>query len=1422
SLKLAFSLPGSTHKLLGTSDVTTNTWHHVVATYDGANIRVYIDGTLEGILPKTDAIKGTSQEQDFWIGHGDQPQDKAWSAEWEGQLDEIRVSDIGRSGDWIETEYANQGDPNSFYSVSSEESYGSDDWAFKVFRFRRNITFDSTQVSADLTNFPVLIEIFESDLHSLENVQADGDDIIFVDSSNTKLNHEIEYFDQEYNSTHAHLITWVNVPNLSSSSDTVITMYYGNPALPSQENSVDIWNNNYTGVWHLDEVSGGHYDSAADLENGLIHGTVNQDTNGTFDGGDELLGISTESWIEIENSPQMISNSAFTVEAWIYLQTLPSTYVGLVQHSREADINWYGLWIDDNNRINCGWDWRVGGNIPGSSLSTGQWYYAVATYDGTNRRLYLDGSLDAGPSSGSYATDSENWHIGTDGNGNYFDGTIDEVRISSAARSADWINTTYNNLNNPSGFYSIDEEEIYSNWWADKSFNSRRDIVIDQSLDENPLILRPNGVGTTNLISTEYPISGVHWELVSDENDTTYVEQDDTNVRRDTYQVEDINGIIGTINSVTVKVRVISSSTTDVAAEVEMITHGSLYTNSAAWHNNSQWWIYSRTWTNNPYTSQPWTVAEINNMEIGVELKGETGGNSRCSEVWAEVNYTIQEESLSNFPVLIKVTDSSFREGNVQSDAADFIFVDANGAKLAHEIEFFSQNATHGDLTVWVKIPELSLIDQNVVSMYYGNSEISNQENPSPVWDSNYAGVWHLGETSGGSLAIKDSTTNYNHGTNYGTVELGVSGQINGGIGIDAFADYISIADSSSLDITTNLTISVWTKADYYIWSLPIIAKNESPNSPYGIRYINNSNQISYNLEGVTSSQVDSGVTANREVWMFVVLTYDGSNVNIYTNGNLEYSASNSGTITSNNQPLLFGREEYYSDTYRGYMDEVRVSSNARSAEWIATEYLNQFNPDTFYTLGPRMSISSNIIVEETVSIGGADVTQLTTPNITGVENDLYLLSVSMKPYLDVSTVTGLGLTWTEIEDQPAGRSQTGVSVWYAQGNNPTTGGVTVTLAAQAAGFAVSLTRISGVNYVDPIGVTETANTNGIDGIGTDGIDSTNANVTLTTSYYGSLVLGIAATRINPFTPALGYTQIDVITGATSGSQARVTSFQKATPVPAYINVNGTNSEVDWAIAGIEIKPAIIDINPPIIDDFGIDDLGNGNGAFWAKIHDLESSTTKVDIKINGTVYSMSDNGTHWIYQVTPNFDDFYDYQLFNTTDSWGNSLEFPTDIKYHTFDYDNLAPTVQDWEYVQVNNTFQANVTDTWGEIDTVRVNVTTYSMVATMVYYTTFSGTILAYMNDTLSLPNGPMDFLIIVNDTEGNEYTSSTHSGSTFSNNPPVAENLTLTPATLWSNTSLTLSYDYYDADSHPEDGTEIRWYKYNGTAFKLQTD
>jgi hypothetical protein len=85
--------------------------------------------------------------------------------------------------------------------------------------------------------------------------------------------------------------------------------------------------------------------------------------------------------------------------------------------------------------------------------------------------------------------------------------------------------------------------------------------------------------------------------------------------------------------------------------------------------------------------------------------------------------------------------------------------------------------------------------------------------------------------------------------------------------------------------------------------------------------------------------------------WYYVSVSYDGSTVNLYLNGSLVGSGSYSLSLTDNTVYL----DPTTVPTYRpadATMDELRISSVVRSADWIKTEYNNQLNPSAFVVVG--------------------------------------------------------------------------------------------------------------------------------------------------------------------------------------------------------------------------------------------------------------------------------------------------------------------------------------------------------------------------------------------------------------------------------------------------------------------------------------
>jgi uncharacterized repeat protein (TIGR02543 family) len=318
------------------------------------------------------------------------------------------------------------------------KQWWSPDW-----QYRRKITIDHTKVSGELTNFTVLIEITDSSLTG--KAQPDGDDFVFTDANNMKLDHQIELYD---NAT-GHLIAWVKVPQLSSTTDTILYMYYSNPTCENQQNPTGVWDANYKLVLHLNEETGTLYDSTINRNNGTPYGSLVQGATGYIGSCVEFNG----GYIQLPRI--MTTETQFTFSAWIYPRS-GSRYViceWLSYQGAFLQVSSDGRYIEFyiNNVI-----------VSSTSITLNNWYYIVGTYNGTTARLYVNNRTPTSKSTSSPIWPSQNTYIGDRSDHvRKFYGFIDEVRISNIARSADWILTEYNNQLNPLQFFSLGPEEIF-------------------------------------------------------------------------------------------------------------------------------------------------------------------------------------------------------------------------------------------------------------------------------------------------------------------------------------------------------------------------------------------------------------------------------------------------------------------------------------------------------------------------------------------------------------------------------------------------------------------------------------------------------------------------------------------------------------------------------------------------------------------------------------------------------------------------------------------------------------------------------------------------------------------------------------------------------------------------------------------------
>ncbi len=216
------------------------------------------------------------------------------------------------------------------------------------------------------------------------------------------------------------------------------------------------------------------------------------------------------------------------------------------------------------------------------------------------------------------------------------------------------------------------------------------------------------------------------------------------------------------------------------------------------------------------------------------------------------------------------------------------------------------------------------------------------------------------------------------------------------------------------------------------------------------------------------------------------------------------------------------------------------------------------------------------ITAEEVRTGSSIDLSSVATAEpLVAVADNLYLAAISYKPNKVVTGVTGLGLTWTRVGAQCAGRAQTGIEVWKAQGTPSGSGVVTATLQSSATGAVIAVTRYSGVSVTNAVGSIESANTNGVDGACAGGVDNSAYSYPLPAVGSGSVVYSTAAMRNRTHTPGAGYLEdVELMSSGGGSGASSVAVSHKTTASAAPVTVNGTFSgSIDWAALALAINP---------------------------------------------------------------------------------------------------------------------------------------------------------------------------------------------------------------------------------------------------------
>jgi hypothetical protein len=340
-----------------------------------------------------------------------------------------------------------------------------------IWQYSKNVTIESGQVHVDLVNFPVLLTLYDQDLHDHVE-QSNGNDIAFY-AGETKLDHEIEFFSRDYNNSHARLTVWIRIPELSSTIDTIISMYYGNATIGPQENPSGVWGSQYRGVWHLNESVGGSMamsDSSGNSNHGTDIDSPQLDQSGQIEQSVEF-STGTNQSIEILNNPGLLNVNTFTVQAWVYADSFTMWHTLLSKSGGPMDsrsVMYYDFYMS----VSSFGEIFVGLSSPstfdewytGVVMAPAEWYQMTFTYNSSTSMgiLYLNGTQVASHNFtlGTLIANTKPFSIGWNRVWieEIWNGRIDEVRILNSILSPEFIEMEYVNQLNPDSLFNIGPE----------------------------------------------------------------------------------------------------------------------------------------------------------------------------------------------------------------------------------------------------------------------------------------------------------------------------------------------------------------------------------------------------------------------------------------------------------------------------------------------------------------------------------------------------------------------------------------------------------------------------------------------------------------------------------------------------------------------------------------------------------------------------------------------------------------------------------------------------------------------------------------------------------------------------------------------------------------------------------------------------
>jgi len=647
--------------------------------------------------------------------------------------------------------------------------------------------------------------------------------------------------------------------------------------------------------------------------------TGGHDGNGAFefDGTDDYLVIPDSPALDVDY---------ITLAAWIYIDTLVSDPRIITKESgTTSPFTIYSMRISIGiQRLELFISTEDSEN-PHSTLSdavipTKQWVHVVATYDGSESNLYIDGLPDfSSRPSGVLRKNNEPVYIGdSQFFDRQFDGIIDDARIYDFAMTADQVAALYNGSGDVVSSDATAGGEQWHSSVTPFSTSAAGAAVSSDTVTIDGVVVPDPPVITSTPVTTATELVPYSYDVDADGSPAP------------TYSLDTAPAGM-TINSTTGVIDwTPAASGVDTVAVVATNIHG---TDTQGFNI-----VVSAGSADPPaITSTPVTTGTATLLyTYDVDASGFPAPTYSLDTSPAGMTINSTTGVINWTPAAAGVDTVAVVATNIHgADTQGFNIVVADVPVGGGSVENVALSSPSGNFE-----------SSDDLTCTYGL--VAPATTASTAWfrDGSPYAVLQMPFEGGPVAAAVDYSGNgfvaSVHGSPVWSPTAGHDG--NGAFEFDGVDDHLIIPDDPALDVDY-ITLAAWIYIDSLVADPRIISRESGTTSPFTIYSFRiavavQRLELYIATEGsaFAHSTLSDAVIPTKQ-WVHVVATYDGSESNLYIDGLPDFSSRPSGVLRKNDEPVYIGASQFYDRCFDGIIDDARIYNFPMTAAQVAALY---------------------------------------------------------------------------------------------------------------------------------------------------------------------------------------------------------------------------------------------------------------------------------------------------------------------------------------------------------------------------------------------------------------------------------------------------------------------------------------------------